>query len=320
MKASVVIPNHRSEATLPRTLRSLEAAAAGLDVEILVSDDPDGRGLSWARNQGLARARGEIVFFVDADDTVQPAYFRRHLEVMAATGADFMLSSVAYAPLKRLYDLSGNAAVRAALLPAFYGYSFDDVRRWNAGGVLSARREQGGVWRAAFRRSFLTRHRIRFDERLRLYEDAPFLAECAAHAERVISIPDRLYNYVPGENGILATSLGTRRHWEYKFAALAARQAIDRRAGGQIGAYCAASHVLSALEMLVLWRRAGLSAAEFRTGLRRYLSEPVVRAALAAFPLSARHPLVAAAVAGLRLAATWAPGTGRNGGAGADML
>ena len=70
MKASAIIPNHRSERTLPATLRSLEAAARGLDVEIIVSDDEAGRGLSWARNRGLDRATGDVVFFVDADDTI----------------------------------------------------------------------------------------------------------------------------------------------------------------------------------------------------------------------------------------------------------
>ena len=300
MKASVIIPNHRSEATLPRTLRSLEAAADGLDVEIIVSDDPDGCGLSWARNNGLLRATGEVVFFVDADDTVASGYFRRHLETLQETGADFMLSSVYYAPLKRDYNLQGNDEIRSVMLPAFLGLSFDDVRRWNGGGALLARREQGGVWRCAFRRDFLMRHGIRFDERLRLYEDAPFIAECAVYAKCVASIPDRLYEYVPGPNGILATSLGTRRHWEYKFDALAARKAIDSRAGGTVGACCEASHVFSALEMLRLWRRAGLTPAEFLAGMRRYLSDPIVCSALKNFPVSPRHPLAAAGVMALR--------------------
>ena len=300
MKASAIIPNHRSQATLPRTLRSLEAASAGLDVEIVVSDDETGRGLSWARNRGLDRATGDVVFFVDADDTVKPGYFRTMLDMLERTGADFALSSFDMAPLKRDYNLSGNAQIREAMLPAFYGYSFDDVRRWNAGGDLMARKELGGVWRCAFRRDFLLRHGIRFDERLLMFEDGPFIAECAAHAEKVVSTPEVLYEYVPGPNGILATSMGTRRHWDYKFAALEARIAIDRRAGGEIGRYCEASHVFSALEMLTLWRKAGLSFAEFRRGLGRYTGHPAVAEALRRFPTSLRHPLAASAVLALR--------------------
>jgi len=209
--------------------------------------------------------------------------------LLASTGADFVLSSFALAPLKRDYSLAGNAAVRAALLPAFFGYAFEDVRRWNAGGDLKARRELGGVWRAAYRRDFLDRHAIRFDENLRLFEDAPFLAECAARAERTASTDEILYDYEPGANGILATTLGTGRYYDYKFAALANRKAIAARVGGDVLSYFAASAVFSALELL-----------KVRKGARRYAADPFVAEALRHFPLSSRHPLTAAGVLALR--------------------
>jgi hypothetical protein len=68
----------------------------------------------------------------------------------------------------------------------------------------------------------------------------------------------------------------------------------------EIAHHCEASHVFSLLEMLSLWRRAGLSFREFKAGIVRYLSEPRVRKALYDFPLSARHPLTACAVLALR--------------------
>ena len=277
----MIVPAHKAEATLPRTLRSLEVAAEGLDVETVLVRDDEGRGLSWARNRGLDRATGDAVFFVDADDTVKPGFFRRLSAALETSGADFVLSSFDYAPLKRDYNLSGNAAIREAMLPAFFGYSYDDVRRWNAGGGLSARREQGGVWRCAFRRAFIERHGIRFDEDLRLYEDSPFIAECAARAERVASIPDVLYEYVPGPNGILATSLGTDRYWAYKFAALRNRKAIAARTGLDALEHFGASVVFSALELF-----------RARKGFFRYAEDPLVALAFARFPTSIRHPLV----------------------------
>ena len=293
MKASVVIPCHpRNLPTLARARASVAAAAKGLDAEILVVEDPESRGLSWARNEGLRRATGDVVFFVDADDTVRLNYLSTLMRALVQTGADFVLSSFDAAPLRRDYDLVGNAAVREALLPAFFGLSFEDVRRWNAGGDLLARREQGGVWRCAFRRDFLERHAIRFDEGLRLYEDAPFLAECAGFASRVASVPDVVYDYVPGPQGILATSLGTDRYYAYKFDALENRKGIAARIGGDAMRHFEASAAFSALELL-----------KARRGFWRYAADPFVRDALRRFPCSPRHPLAAAACALARVLA-----------------
>ena len=292
----MIIPAHRAEATLPRTLRSVEAAASGLDVETVLVRDDEGRGLSWARNEGLGRASGDAVFFVDADDTVRPGFFRRLSALLESSGADFALSSFDRAPLKRAYDISGNAAIRQAMLPAFFGYSMEDVRRWNAGGELGLRRELGSVCRCAFRRDFIERHGIRFDERLRLFEDAPFVAECAALAGRVASTGEVLYDYVPGPCGITATSLGTERYWDYKFAALENRKTIARRVGGGVMLFFAASAVFSALELL-----------KARRGWRRYVGDPFVAESVRAFPRSLRHPLAAAAVTFLRAQAGRGP-------------
>ena len=267
----------------------MEAAAKGLDVEVVVVDDPESRGLSWARNEGLRRSRGDAIFFVDADDTVKPAFFSRLLGTLESSGADFALSSFGYAPLKREYNIVGNAEIREAMLPAFFGYSFDDVRRWNSGGGLSSLREQGSVCRCAFRREFLERFAIRFDEGLRLFEDSPFVAECACRAERVASVPDELYEYVPGPCGILATEFGSDRYYSYKFAALENRKAMAARVGGDVMRHFAGSAVFSALELF-----------RARRDWRGYRGDPFVAESLRGFPVSPRHPLVAAGVIAMR--------------------
>ncbi len=278
MTASIIIPNHLSQATLPRTLESVNAAIRrwGGEAEVLVQDDPEGRGLSWARNRGLDRARGEAVFFVDADDVVEPDFLAHPLAVMERAKADFCLFQYAQSPLKRDYDLTGNAAVRAALLPAFAGYAMEDVRRFLAGGSLAARREPGSVCRVAFRRAFLEAHRLRFDETLFLYEDAPFMAECACVAERVVSLHENLYRYLPNPASLTATMRGTRRYYEYKFRILARREALEEKYGG-VWPHCEASAVFSALELLAHGH-----------GFFTYIQNRRVRRAFREFPWSIR--------------------------------
>ena len=301
MTASVIVPNHKSEATLPRTLASIEKAAKGLDVEVIVSDDPNGNGLSWARNQGINKAKGDFIFFVDADDTVEPDFFRAPLENLAQTKADFCIFQYEQSPLKRDYNIEGNDAIRSALLAAFMGYSFDDVRRWNAGGALAEKREMGSVCRAAFSADFINSHSIRFDENLFIYEDAPFFCECALYASKISSLPRNLYNYIPNSTGIIATVTGSLKHWNYKFAINENRKRLAQLGGEKVLDFCRASFTLGALEMLVLWRSAGLSFMEMRSQMATYLSEPLVTDSIRRFPLSFRHIPTALAVQYLRL-------------------
>lgn len=299
MTLSVIIPSHRADKTLPRTLDSLKSAARrweaavgrpSSEIEFVVSDDVDGRGPSWARNRGLERATGDYVFFCDADDTVREDFLLKPYQRLEVTGAQLCFFSYAGGP--RLADgtVDGNGNVRAAYLPAFFGYSNDDVRRWNGGGSLVLRKEQGQVWRCAYRRDFLERHAIRFDEAMTYFEDAAFLSNCVAFADRVASLADVLYDYNPQPEGNLGSGWKSDRHWDYKFKALEFRKRLDAATGGSIWKYCEASCVLTALELLK----------EHRVDLPRYLADERVRAALRTFPLSWRHPLAAAAVLYLR--------------------
>lgn len=299
MKLSVIIPAFRAELTLPRTLESLNAAAvrwgeatgrAPTDVEVVVSWDREGKGPSWARNRGLEKATGDYVFFCDADDTVRADFFLKPFLRLERSGADLCFFTYAGGPQLSDYDLEGNGQVRAAYLPAFFGYSNEDVRRWNAGGSLALLKEMGQVWRCAYRRSFLERHAIRFDESMTYFEDAAFLSSCVAFAEKTSSIPDALYDYRPVPGGNLGTGWKKDRHWDYKFKVLEARKRLDAATGGTVWKYCEASCVLTALELLK----------EHREDLPRYLGDERVRAALRTFPLSWRHPLTWAAVTYLK--------------------
>lgn len=274
MKAHVIIPNYRNDDTLPRTLASIRAAAAEWrdgEVETVVVEDREGRGLSWARNEGLRRAferpadGEEFVFFCDADDTVRPGFFAHPVARLVETAADICVWNCSSHGMKRSYDLDGAETVREVFARAFLGIGWSDVfaafgsgRRqvspkfWER---VVANRERAGVWRFAFRRELLERNRIRFNERLRIYEDAPFLVECALHACRVRMLDEVLYDYEPGENGIIRKVSGTKAHWDYKREIIRERRRLDALAGGTLRRFFGASQLLGRFEMLRHWRR-----------------------------------------------------------------
>ncbi|MEQ1834565.1 MAG: glycosyltransferase [Candidatus Eisenbacteria bacterium] len=112
MTLGVVIPCYRQERFLPRTIRALESALAGLDwhgVLVFSSADGDlgGLGLSapWqvvraagapgtrpltpgaARNAGFAACAGAWVLFVDADVELERAWIERAVATIAAADA-----------------------------------------------------------------------------------------------------------------------------------------------------------------------------------------------------------------------------------------
>lgn len=116
---TVVLPVYNRAALLPHPLDSLRAAASaapGLKWEIIVMDDgstedingalapysdlPLSRhrltansGLLHARLEGLSRARGEAIFFLDADDAVSDRKFSDQLPALA--GADVVHGDIA---------------------------------------------------------------------------------------------------------------------------------------------------------------------------------------------------------------------------------
>lgn len=65
MPISVVVPTRGRPEALARCVAALEAQT--VPVEVVVVEDVEGRGPAWARNEGVRRARGEVVCFTDDD-------------------------------------------------------------------------------------------------------------------------------------------------------------------------------------------------------------------------------------------------------------
>ena len=107
LRISVVIPVYNGARTLGGCLAAL-SASGGVDYEVLVVDDgstdgtrevaspypcqlialPENAGAARAKNRGAEEARGEILFFTDADVHVRPDTLRLVSEVMADTTVD----------------------------------------------------------------------------------------------------------------------------------------------------------------------------------------------------------------------------------------
>jgi GT2 family glycosyltransferase len=71
-RISVVVPTRGRPELLRECAAALEAQT--VPVEIVAVEDLEGRGPAWARNEGVRRARGEIVCFTDDDCRPSPGW------------------------------------------------------------------------------------------------------------------------------------------------------------------------------------------------------------------------------------------------------
>ena len=78
-KVSIIIP-HRTDRAL-RCMQSIKDQTY-TDIEVIVINDEERRGAPWARNQGIAKANGDFLFFCDDDITLDKYCIEKMVSVL----------------------------------------------------------------------------------------------------------------------------------------------------------------------------------------------------------------------------------------------
>ena len=187
-RASVIIPAWGETPYLADSKTCLSRQTIR-NFETLVWAPPDdARNAGAARNAGLARATGEWVFFVDADDLPEPDYLAASIETGERTGADI----VAF----RADEVDDRTGARnplpylRRLVPWADGrvHALDELgdRRFTTMGLAP--------WNKAVRRDFLLRNGIRF-QLLARSNDLAFAVELLARARTFVALDRSLIGY-----------------------------------------------------------------------------------------------------------------------------
>lgn len=187
--------------SLAATLKSLadQDLGDGLSMEIVIADDGDGRAVpeivnsvgsdiptrivpvgmgnvAIARNACLDHARGEIILFVDDDESVPSDWVDRFWRQMTETGADCL-----FAPVEPVF--SPSAPDWLVRLNPLYPDAVQTGRRGSE--VI------GRTGNSAIRLDFIRAHQIRFDPHYARHgEDLFFFAECARSGADMRTVPD----------------------------------------------------------------------------------------------------------------------------------
>lgn len=211
---SVIVPVYNTEKYLVTCLNSLLAQTYP-NLEILLIDDastdqsgqvcedyaardrrlkvihfPKNQGPSAARNEGIRRAEGGLISFVDADDHVEPDLLEKLYDALLENEADI---SICGADGIRIKDGAADTfSGKEAVCCLARGTPFNLVP-W------------GKLYDARLVRA------CPFDERVFYSEDLLFLYKVFQRAKRVSYFPAQLYHYVNREDSQVHSGISDRK-------------------------------------------------------------------------------------------------------------
>lgn len=208
---SVIIPVYNAEEYLPRCINSI-IDQTYFNIEIILVDDgsndrsghmcdeyarkdarikvihQQNRGVSEARNKGLAIARGELIAFIDSDDYIDKDYLKilyNNIDNCDIISCNF---KIIYSndTTKRDYKMQYNTQIKTSNNELFSDCINSMIYTYV-------------IWGKLYRRKIIGN--IRFKKQA-YSEDALFIREVFLNCENVKLIPYNGYNYFIGEQNV----------------------------------------------------------------------------------------------------------------------
>ena len=211
-KVSVVIPVYNNEKYIRETLNSLKDQTY-TDFEVLCIDDgssdnsskiiqefeakdqrfhyyfQENSGAGPARNNGLSKATGEYISFLDGDDLYYPDSLKRMITALDKTQADFCVCE----------KESFNSQTGQILIRGKRYNKYDEDRLYHTQELADDYFELLTIfcWNKMFRHSFLRKHPYEF-QNLRQCNDVAFVCSTIAAAQTVCFVKESLVRYRKG--------------------------------------------------------------------------------------------------------------------------
>ena len=208
-KISVIIPVYNGEKYLPRCLDSLLEQSFKDWVAICIDDgstDSTGKildkyakldkrfivihkknaGVSAARNDGIKKASGDYIHFMDADDVIDENYYKEM--IFNSNNADVVCSGF----VSNTKYSSNLIYKKKHVVKTLFGKLF-----WSQALLKSF------VWRYLFKTDFIKKHKLHFDTKLISQEDAIFVLDAISLSSNMVIVPNVNYHYMFNETSAL---------------------------------------------------------------------------------------------------------------------
>jgi len=220
---SVIIPVYNAEPTLPANIDSLlkqtytalelifvndcstdkslsyikKHAEQFIEKEWLVHivTHEENQGVACARNTGLEQAVGDFIYFLDADDYIEPQGIKLLVQHAMAQQADIVGCNwyLEFAQNKRKMNQASFASPLEAIMGIVQG-----TMRWN-------------LWLFLVKRSLYEKKQIRFSPGMNIGEDLQVMVKLFIEAKRVAFLNKPLYHYCQS-NAQSLTKVYSERH------------------------------------------------------------------------------------------------------------
>lgn len=198
--------------------------ALGKEFGIKVIHQPN-QGLSSVRNTGMKASSGEWIVHVDGDDWVDSRLVESLANSSADPGTDIVVWGFYVVNGKRKQELLLNDKEA-------FGENYEDLKERVLCSILDNDASFRSLalntsWGKAYRRSFIEKHHLRYDIRLRRAQDAVYNLYAFSVAGKVAYI-DRALNYYRTDNVSLSRGYNPRSYDFLRLTALAVEEFAAR--------------------------------------------------------------------------------------------
>ena len=225
---SIIVPCYNSESYLPNTVNSILNQLID-DWELILIDDGStdstgvicdeyanrdnrihvfhqpNRGVSSARNNGLAKARGEWIVFIDSDDWFTEHAFEIYQDSINKTSADRLAfnryqyidgKTTPIAKKKKKKIVRRGNELKYFRIDMVFPY-YDKIKNGVVTGGIR------GVNCNLYRRSLIDKFGLRFDEKVKIAEDALFNYDVLCHAAEMALINEIVGFYRISDDSVM---------------------------------------------------------------------------------------------------------------------
>ena len=211
-KLSVIIPVYNAEKVISNCVQSIltqdydnidlllindgSTDQSGIICEQFAQQDPrirvvhqKNQGVSAARNHGIQLAKGDFLFFIDADDQIEKNFFHSISPFLADN--DMICWG------------SHNISPRGKHLGNYILPTMDTTKHTIADIIYTLIQTGifGYVWSFCIKKDLIKQHHISFREDFTLHEDFLFSCDILMHVTHICTLNKQLYHYIINEKG-----------------------------------------------------------------------------------------------------------------------